>query len=549
MSATLTEQALIGADLVVLLAVDFAGVTWRFSSRPIEVAEAATGTTWRYLGGLEDLELTDEMGLFADTPAIRSVPIHVLWPEDVAQLVADGHDLGSATGELSLLRVGDDLDDRVVFLVGVVSAPEYGESSELVSFSLEENPWDDRGTVLDAGAVVLQDITWTASPDESEGAIDPLVFGQPGPYTLADGTAKKASGSIAVPLWRSGTAYILIADRRTDAGETGANVDIYSAEWDEWVTLPALHLDDLTGRTCTVVDATVQFSRIPPFAGAGAWRPNDTFWCSWTSGAASFRLDAHEPMLGAGDLLEFMLNRSTLRVDRGRVAAAKAYLNQVVVSGYVDIQGAPSDWIKDNLLPILPCVSMTSGPDGIYPCVFRFDSTASNAVANLTEGPEHGLVREGPVAYEGRDALTNEVAFSYALKARTGEFHRTRTISGDPDRVGENDIILSAQARQSHLRYGSRADTLSSDIVYETPSADIVCLWHVLAHGFIRRVVKFSADQRWGWLQKGDVVTVTIPRLHIQDQVGLLRVKRWSLSGFIALEIVLLEDPVRDLRI
>lgn len=552
MATTLTESDLTGTDLVVLLTIEFAGAKWRFSSRPVEVLDA-DGESYAYLGGLEDLELTDEMDLFSDTPATRSVPIAVIWPSDVAELVALGHDLGAATGELALWVDGTTYEERLVFLDGYVSDPEYGEPEEAVSFSLEENPWDDTNSVLDDSAVCKDGVTWDGVPDGNEGVLYPLVFGSPGPYTLTDGTAKDSSGSPATVVDGPGVPYyLIIAGHRTVAGETGATVQVYSTEYDEWASCTAVHVEDNQGRMCTMVDGfDGYFGSLRDTDGDGAtepWHSDDSFWVSWTGGAGAYSLSANAGIEGAGDLLEFMLNRTSLRIDRGRVAAAKDYLNQIKVSGYVDEQGSAYDWIKDTLLPLLP-VSMTSGPDGIYPVVYRWDATAKDAVAELIEGPEHGLVREGPIAYEGRDSLINEMVISYALRARTGEYHRTRIISGDPEYVGLTDYLTSTHARQSHLRYGRKATSFSSDILYDTNSADIICLWKVLAHGFVRRVVTFSADQKWGWLNKGDIVTVTLDRLHIRGQIGIVRSKQWSLSGFIKLEVVLLEDPVRDLRL
>lgn len=555
MPSAWTESDLLGADLVLLLSIEWAGATWRFSSRPLNVTDA-DGVSYQYIGGLDDLDLSDEMALFSDTPSVRSVPIKVLFPVDVAELVALGHDLGAATGELSIIRDGDPYEDRLVFVDGYVSDPEYGDPDEpdLVNFSLEENPWDDAGSVLDDRAVVKDAVTWTYPPDGNEGAYYPLVFGRPGPYTISDGTLKDSSGTPALLVQTAGSERLMvIAGHRTEAGAEGTTVEIFSTEYNEWIAMPCSHAEDNLGRTVTVVDGfDGYFGSLRDDDGDGAaepWTEGDSFWVSWNNLGGIQSLSSTGYVEGAGDLLELLLNRTTLRLDRGRIAASKDYLNQVRVAGYIDEQGHAYDAISDLLLPILPCVSMTAGPDGIYPVVFRFDSTASNAVAELVEGPEHGLVRDGPVAYEGRDDVVNELTLSYAMRARTGEYHRTRTISGDPGHVGLTDYLSSAHARQSHLRYGRKASTLSTPIIYETASADLVCLWHVLAHGFAHRAISLIADQRWGWLNKGDVVVVTSDTLHLAQQVGLVRSKRWSLSGFIELEVVLLEDPARDLRL
>lgn len=539
-------------DLVFLLTLDFAGQKWRLSTRPVGVTDE-DGDTWQYVGGLDDVDISDEVELLADTPAVRSVPVRFYWPdaEGVAPLVALGHDLGSATGELSVIRDGDAYEERLVLLSGNLDEPVYGEPEEVVAASLEENPWDDVGTLLDDRAVVKEGVTWDDSVEDAEGAYYPFVFGKPGPYTLADGTAKTATGSEALLVDNTGgTRYILVAGHRTEAGATGASLGIYNASYKETIDLTASHVQDNLGRTVTVVDATTELSSVIDDDGDGVadpWKGTDSYYCVWSGAGGAYRVDGEGPVEGAGDLVAYVLNRTSLRLDRGAIAAARPYLNRILVSGYADVQGAPYDYLRDKVLPILP-VSMTAGPGGVYPAVLRYDATPDMAVAELVEGPEYGLIRADGPAYEGRADVVNEITLSYALSARLGRPMRSRTITGDPARVGEADVLTSLHARQSYLRYGRRAKSLQADIVYDTASADIVLLSQVMMRGFARRLVTFSADLKWGWLRKGDIVLVSAERVSLARQLGMVRAMRWGLTG-LSLDVVLLEDPARDARV
>lgn len=548
MSARFSEADLVGADLVVLLTIDYAGQTWRFSSRPVDMTDA-DGNTWQYVGGLDDLDVADEMDLFSTAPAQKSVAVAVEWPVDVAELVALGHDLGAATGELSIARDDDPIEARVVLVVGSVVDPEYGDpdAPNVVNFSLDESPWEDGGSVLDDDAVVKAGVTWTASSEQAEGCYYPLVFGSPGETTDADGASLTVAATPALVAGSSGLNYwLVIAGHRTQAGTDGAYVSLYNPEYDEWISVVASHVEDDLGRTVTVVDGyDAGFGRF-----TDPWESNHSIWVCWSGTAGIQSLSRTAPVVGLGDLVELLLDLTTLRLDRGRTSANTAALNRIKVGGYVDTQGAPYDAVTDLCLPLAPFVSITASDEGLWPCVFPYDTASeSTAVAHFEEGAEFGVERAGPVAYEGRADVVNEVTLSYALDGATGDYRRTRTISGDPAKVGQPDTFSSVHSRASFLRYGRKATTMSSDILCDEASADLVLLQTVMAKGLARRVVPLDCDQRWGWVEKGDVVTYTSADLHVRRQVGIVRAKAWTLTGFVSFEVVLLEDPVRDLRL
>lgn len=547
MAAILTQSQLVAADLVYLLTVRFAGRDWRFSTRTLDVL-TDDGEVLPYVGGVDDVEYVDEFDLFGDTPAVMSVPFEVIWPEDLSELIALGHDLGAATGELALHRVGDTWEERVVLLDGRVVDPEHGEAGEVVSFSLEEVPWDDAGTLIDTAAVVKQGVTWTDSSTAHEGATYPWVFGAPGLYSLSDGTSGVTGAVPAYIVDNAGAArYALVAGHRTTSGEEGGEVMLYNERLQEWVLLTADHLRDDLDRQCTVVNITTEMSRVPPLE---PWTISDKMYAAFIqTSKPGGAYASHKPgaIRGAGDLIFALLEKSTMRWDRGRTIAAMATFNRFEVSGYGDDGSSPYKWILDNLAPLLP-MSWARSAEGLYPVCWRWDATAKEAVAHLVEGRQYGLSRSGPVEYLGRSDVVNQITLSYALSKDTGDYQRSRTITGDPRLIGDTDVLSSAHARASRFRYGQAAETLTTDIVYSTACADLILLTKVLAKGFVRRVITFDATREWGWLRPGTVVTTTPSRLNISDQVGLVLPMKRSGSG-LEIKVVLLEDPVRDLRL
>lgn len=540
MPTVFTTEELTAGRVVGLLTVEYAGATWRWSTREVEV-ETEDGQALAYLGGLGEVELDEELDLFGDSPAVLSMPCEVFWPEDVARLVALGHDLGAATGEFALLREGDAWENRVVLVSGRVVEPEYGDTGEPVTFSLEREPDEDGGAIPEPEAAVKNGVTWAASASGVEGAPYPFVFGQPGPFVTADGTADDGSASPAYVLSSTGPSrYVIVAGHATETGYNGDTVDIYNEDLaDRETGCVCSHDRDLRGRLVTVAAVPTVWTAATP------WKTDHKLWTVWTDSRGALCTSRDAAIAGAGDLLVALLERSTVEVDRGALASAAAYLNRFLVSGYIDDGSPPSAWIRDNLTPILP-VSLANGPRGLYPVVWRYDATAADAVDELVVG--RGLIRTKPVAYtEPEGGIVNEITLSYALRARLDEYARSRTITGDPTKLGEPDVLTSMQARQSWSRWGGRSDALETDIVYDTATADLILLTQILRRGFQRREVELQADYRYDWLRRGELVLLTDADVHMRRQLGIVTNLGRGIGSRLV-RVTVLEEPARDAR-
>jgi hypothetical protein len=494
MDGRLTREDLEG-ELVWLLTLTWAGQVYRFSSYPVAPVDE-DGRALPHDGGLDVLEYEDGAELLTTSPELRSVAIEVLFPIDVAERIEAGHDLAAASGELALWAVGQPWEDRQQVIVGTVVQPEYGAADEPVRFSLEENPFDDVAVIPDAAAVVSAS-TWDQdafqTPDDSLELVYPIVFGAPGLTTDDQGAAVLGRGSPGIVLDYTNISYeaklLMVAGHLVEA----STVTILDQDG-AGVTRTVSHVEDLLGRTVAVVDLTTTF----------AIDKTGSLWVCWTQGRAL------PGVSGAGSLLRYMLGRSSLRVDWGRVEALVAYLDRFEVSGYINSACSPWEWVQDNLLPLLP-ISMLSGPDGLRPVRWRYDAAEEDAVAVLTCG--QGCERVSPITYErGRANVVNEIRLSYAIDGEDGAL-LSAICTPEPDQADPAQFTI-LHSRISGSRYGLMAKTMETDIIWDRRTARLVATWLVQAWAFPTRVVTWDADQELaGWLEQG------APVLLVDDQV------------------------------
>lgn len=527
-----TAAELVGAELVWLLSFEWAGRTYRWSSRPCDPVDAA-GEAYPHDGGLPDIAFAETFSLLSNSPDVRSVSLELIFPVDVAALIQQGHDLAAATGELALWRDGDAYEDRVVVLVGRVREPEYGAEGEPVALTLEQAPWDDSALIPDASARVTSD-TWPDAASDAKGLYYPLVFGQAGHFRETDGSMTTTSGSPGlVVVWDSGSSVattLLIAGHEVSA----SSVKVYSSDGQSSITGTVSHTTDGLGRKVAIVDMS---GADPAFAA------DSEYWIGWPSGGALLLDDRSAALEGAGDLLIWMLRRASVAADFGRFEAIRPQLNAYKVAGYIDEAVSPAEWLADNLLPILP-LSLAWGADGVYPVLWRLNATKADAVAHLVAGP--GLVRTGTVSYlrATRD-LINTVRISYAPRARTGEYRRLLTCTADPD-VDSGDEFATHYARISTSRYGAQAETIETDIVYDTDTAGHVVEEKVRMLALPVRSVTYESGIEWGWLASGDVITFDDDELSFDEQVMLVETVNWTSEVSLELTLLAVEDPALD---
>lgn len=634
---------LLGREVYPLVTIEWAGQTIRLSTATVTVT-TDDGEDLEYVGVLDKLEFESAIDLFADSASPASVPVEAIWPVDVPSLVAQGHDLSSAIGEISQWVEGTTYEDRVVRMVGRISDPEYGDADETVSCSIEEQVWDDANLIPSSTQQV--DATtwdWAWISDSDANLSYPIIIGQPGYINV--------TGSQAI--WGSkATSYhvLILAGHAVDATSVLINCDADTVG----VTVNCHTEKDHRGQVVTVVDYhldgydTGQANDIGPDYQPAVATSTSIFVC-WENGGGSQGADG-TLIRKAGDVIEWALSQTSFPVDLGKTNAAKPLLSQFNIDAVIDARTSAWDWLS-SILPLLP-VSIVTGPKGLYPIVWRYWATASDAVATLDVDRDPQIERASKVRLDSTN-IYNSYTLSYQYSMRCGTYNqvsrlgayveerataiihgynfdrvklvsRTLGSSGDGititvsaggalvltesasaktcglqahdlvsttqdviDAFNASSVLFTAslydgpstevwstpttdQSVVSVLRSGAFAGSMHCDVsqrryarvpgerwiaekaveapcIYDPATADAVLGWMSLAYSFARRTVAYVAPVGdWGWLERGDVITLTDSSLHFEEQVCLVEETQHDDSGLMGIKLLILEYPARD---
>ena len=436
----LTRAQMLTADLVWLVSIDYAGRLWRWSTEPVTVTDG-DGRALAFDGGLAALDVSEVLAVLADTPDLLSVALELLWPDDVALLVAQGHDLATATGELAAWSRGTVYEDRAVLIDGRVLLPQYGADGEPVQLSIEEKPYEDRGLYPPQGRIIKKDTT-TGATIEDQAFTFPLIWGDVGQLAKLDGVITDVRGAPAVVTSRNGS------DEATELMICGEEIEVTTATiWAELAnvvtegglnfSMPGWYSEDLpvfytvshgqrTARVNLTAATTTGFKLAPAYFVS-------------LSGGGTLNHGSSGPIKGLGDLAIWWLARSTLRIDWPRWLAIKNRLNVWDTAGYVDSEVAPWEWLTDNLLPLVPITVHSGGAAGIYPIWWEYAATADMAIQHIEAEP--GVARVGLVEYDRAPSqITNNLEIKYAPAADSGDYKATARITTGADLDGaENE--------------------------------------------------------------------------------------------------------------
>tara|TARA_Y100000310_G_scaffold255092_1_gene262316 strand:- start:189 stop:1763 length:1575 start_codon:yes stop_codon:yes gene_type:complete len=516
---------LIGRELVWLFDFSFAGRTFYLSKDHESVT--IDGETFDYHPGLFwGGVLEDQIALLSDAPSPSevSLTLHLQGLVDVPQAVADGHDLAASAGRLYLWARGS--AERLLFIDGRVTDPSYGSKDQPVTLGLEENAFDDTALFPPPLAQVTPS-TWPSARESLELERYPWILGFPG-----DDEINASPG-----LWVD-TDKLLIAGHRTTEGST---VKIYNRTDSSSSSLAVAAEVDGLGRYVTTVDISTMANN----------DIEDEYWVQWSSaGAGGIATHDGGVCRGAGDVLRFMLEQGAVRWDQGRVSAILPALNRYKIDCAIipgpDGRFSPLEWVKAHLAPILP-ISARQGPEGLYWSLFRYDSTAADAIESIDIDRTQGS-RDGAVQYSSPDQIANEIRLSYATFGPGDKPARVFVLTGDDDTLAENDEAVSNVAcRISRDRFGLRTAERRTEIVYDKTTAAMVCHWLASAFALPSRTIAYTVEQRFGYLAPGDVVTLTDSEIGAAALVCLVDSVSWSEQGSLGLVLRAIDNPAREL--
>ena len=540
-----TEDDLRGNPPIWLLAVTWSGLVLRWASREIEIADD-DGDLVHHDGGLE-VEFEQSLDLFSDLAADPIVSINGLIPPgdvNVALRIAQGHHFEDARCELAQWIEGRTWNKRVVRMIGNVALGEYDTEGEPLSFDLEPDGLVDTNLVPGPDQIVNYQ-SWLQPADREVGKYYPLIYGQPG---LDLTNAEIEGGSPALMVDDTGTEILLLCGERTYLADGTADVLITNMTSLDSESFNVTTMADQLGRTVTIAD----------ISGAGVLTINsgDEYWARWdTEGDAQAvggvpNVTNTEAASGAGDVIMDLLRRSSVVVDTDRFESLLDKMNRYRLAFYIDDPVSPLEWVRTQIMPLLPC-SLVNGPNGVYPVWWNRSASAETAVADLVEGENVRRAAGRGVRYTGNE-IRNEIRIGYAPRSDNGQPYYWRTVTGrdvggDSDEVWPNENCRISRARlKTSTNSGERSYEYVTPIVYDAATAAAWLGWQALAYALPWRDIEYdSAGGVMGFLRVGDDVTITDTAWSLSSRVTLVQSERWSNSD-LTLTLLLIDSPVRD---
>jgi len=499
-----------------------AGQTWRFATRAVDF----NGN--HYMDGLEDPGSFSKALSFSEpTEESFSFTINA---HDVSELDAEDVSRG-ASGTIYYWLDPDSDEDPVIVVSGIIDDPEYGGEDEPFTASVVEVPWNDNG-LIPTELASINDGTWPNRDPEAgiEDEFYPIVIGEPGDDSLT----VPAMGSPAFYVQTGATDYALV----TGHAVLASTIQVYN------LTTPATGPENVV-----IVDDGLGFE--VSAADISTWPPplGEELWVIWNGGGGLENPERPGTLLTAcGDVIEWMLHKSTLRVDWGRMRAAKMALNAYRLDGFIlaapDERVKPWSWINDNLLGILP-VSVRTSPNGLYLVVFDPSRPVTEAVQRMEDG--RNCERISPVKVEGVDDVANDISFNYAIRANNDKPTKTARVTGSQF-ILDNfpGSIPSSMCKDSIKRFGVITEEISATMIWDAATATRLAFAMATRKALPQKLVTYEVDDELAGLEPGDIVKLTDATLGWEDKTAYV----WEVNVSDVREITLRlwSLPARDIN-
>ena len=478
------------------------GVERFYSDAALLLTDATPGSTGTIdvRAGMSEPDLADELGQEGQGASIEILDPGA-WSDIVSGLIG-------AWAELSQVGEGQDWTARRVIVRGYADAPIYGSQEEPILFGLQASPWTDRGLVpLPTWQVGAE--TWPRSgsglglPEDLQGPFYPVILGDPG----ADADATTEADWYPIP------ALIVEIDTGLDPADNSANactvllgagplgcvgdnIELFNETTGATAALVPFATADRMGQQVTCI--TVAAGDMPVVAGDSLW------WRPEAGGLAGIAQTGT-----AGAAMRFLLSFSSSEVDYDLLRDVADRLDRWKVGGWINEPISPFGWIQDNLLNILPVLSV-DGPGGTAFVALPVSPDDAAGLETI-DVDEAGGSRAGPVEVSSWRDVSTSLSMEYATDTRTGAYRRR--IDLDPT---IDTVVGSRQptpyGAQASLRYaGLRLLDLTTDAICDPGTAAAIAEYQIRGASQLTAEVEVVLPQTYQTLQSGDLIRLTLP--------------------------------------
>lgn len=268
------------------------------------------------------------------------------------------------------------------------------------------------------------------------------------------------------------------------------------------------------------------------------WRTGTSYHLAWDEGPALV-MENGKPALHVGDIIRWVLSKSSVEVDQARLRTSAPLLERFLVSGVIDEHSPPAQLVADRWIDMVPA-ALSTGPNGLRLDVARLDEQAR---VRLTVGEDCEIVDAWTQTYLRREGPLNSFGLSYAKSEISGR-PKLRLALG----AGNDHDLADANARASMLHAGESAESHESWDVWSFASAAAWGRWEMRAYALpVLRAQIWIPDE--SPLERLDIagapLLLTDDAMGLDSVVGMVEAVQVDPGQFGAVVTAILWDPAR----
>ena len=534
-----------GSEIVFLLEIEFASKVNRFSSFPIDIVKN-DGSNVPFLGTLADVEISEQTEMIGIDIEGNSAKCKVIFPMNLIELWRKGFVLEGSKGELSMIcrRQGENLhtyENRSILLTGIIQQPQFGDPLEpggFCSFTLEQKPFDTTGggLLVDPGFRISAETFPALNLDlysgMSAGQIYPLCIAKSGTWKVL-GNGSNVISTYITPAYVVENPPAAIGDPRylmISAYEVSANRVSIRDDKGNSAMCPVSISTDAIGNVYSRADiGGLGFNVKDSIAD-----PDVNYFVSWSniapsnlyhSGGIKSPFSDHA-LSGGGELVMWGMMIGGYKIDLPAWDALSTWLNTYEFHGYIDDPTITAwDWLRDNIIPFLP-IEVQNGTNGIKPIIaLLYAHVHVVPISSIQTGPDFTITSAITTQTDTAD-LYNDIVLEFA-KNQDDKYLCEQRIGYQLSPTGikqSNDNY----AMISQSRYGKKSIVFSADYVYLRDTAFKICLDKIRSSSFPIRSVEITADAQYGYLQIGDVISLSSDSLFLEETKCVIVAKKFG---------------------
>lgn len=574
----ITRNDLLGSYPVFLLQITWGSRVYRFSTYPINI-QKDDETSIHFSGGLKDPDLDESLSSLDKNPEKNTLPLELVFDVNlIEEFFKYGRTLDGAKGELSMVTERDNsilqtYENRIKLFSGDIIQPIIGSPdrpSGYAAFTIERNPNNQPTPIINQSGIfrgVDSVVTSKTLEDYSNGQAYPVVFGAPHDFLMV-GSLGNAGLKASYPtpgflIYREQTSafgsefdkfWLAIADRQVQAatvtirdykGNTKSAVPVKRTITlqNQEISYVQLQYARYSGGATIVVDGIVNPWMQQAVNAPDGQTSEPRYYVSWDDGGGLLNPYGDGYLEGGGDVILFFLDMSGVDIDKNAWRNVANFLNKWKFGGYInDPEIKPLQFLQDNIFPFLP-VQAVNGADGLRPVIpLLYSSQIPRSIYNVEIGT--GFYFVSPVDWSSEpDDIINRILLRYGFclfrETNPANILINPSLTADEQNETKTNSNLAVL---SHSKYGDRYQEIDAAFIYDWKTATKSAFYLLRYQALPKMSMEIQADSQYGWLQLGDILSVTSSGYFMDGYKMQITEKSWKNGSW--LFVVELENNV-----